>query len=168
MGNVLYLMLGWMEDLPSLQQSRSMHGCANFLNPDGSKVLLVAGGYSKGISLGSTEFLVLNSSQPWIEMVPLPPPWDAGVHGIVGVTIDNVVLLLGGDTDRIVDRVVQYDSEGQRWVGLESNINMTRARHNHAVSVIDFQQVRDLCLPTTTSTSTSTSTSTNQVKKLEY
>ena len=131
-----------------------MHGCAKFLNADRSEVLIVAGGYSKGISLGSTEFLVVNSSQPWIEMVPLPPPWDAGVHGLVGVTIDNVVLLLGGDAGRIVDRVVQYDSEGQLWVGLEHNVNMTRARHYHAVSVIDFNQVRELCQP---STSTSTS-----------
>ena len=132
-----------------------MHGCAKFLNDDGSKVLIVAGGYNKGVSLGSTEFLVVNSSQQWIQMAPLPPPWDSGVHGIVAVTIDNVVLLLGGDADRIVDRVVQYDSEAQRWVGLEHNINMTRPRHYHAVSVIDFQQVRVVCQPYT-STSPST------------
>ena len=139
--------------MPSLQQNRSMHGCAKFLNDDGSKVLIVAGGYNKGISLGSTEFLVVNSSQQWIQMAPLPPPWDSGVHGIVAVTIDNVVLLLGGDAARIVDRVVRYDRDRQLWVGLEQNINMTRARHNHAVSVIDLEQVSQNCQP---STSTST------------
>ena len=124
-----------------------MHGCAKFLNADGSRVLVVAGGYNKAIKLGSTEFLVVNSSHQWVEMAPLPPPWDSGVHGIVGVTIDNVVLLLGGDADRIVDRVVQYDRVHQLWVGLEQNVNMSRARHNHAVSVIDFEQVRDICHP---------------------
>ena len=89
---------------------------------------------------------MVESSSQWTQMAPLPPPWDTGTHGIVGVTMDNVALLLGGAAGQYVDRVVQYDREQQRWVGVEQNINMTRARYLHAVSVVDINILSNLCL----------------------
>ena len=101
---------------------------------------MVAGGFSNDLSkLESTEFLVLNSRPTWVQMAPLPAPWNTGTVGIVGVTVDNVVLLLGGEAELYVDRMVQY--EDQRWVGVGQNLNMTLARSEHAVSVIDIDLV---------------------------
>ena len=101
---------------------------------------MVAGGFSNDLSkLESTEFLVLNSRPTWVQMAPLPAPWNTGTVGIVGVTVDNVVLLLGGEAELYVNRMVQY--EDQRWVGVGQNLNMTLARSEHAVSVIDIDLV---------------------------
>ena len=109
-------------------------------------MILVVGGFNMETDrLGSTEFLVLNSSEFWVQMAPLPFPWDSGTHGIVGVTIDNVVMLLGGASGTYVDRVVQYAAQDHMWVGLEHNINMTRRRYVHAVSVVTLQQVSEAC-----------------------
>ena len=105
----------------------------------------MAGGFSNKSKLESTEFLVLNSRPVWVQMAPLPDPWAEGTAGIVSVTLGNVVLCLGGEVGEtgVVDRVVRY--EDQSWVGVGQNLNMSRARSNHAVSAVDINLLTLLC-----------------------
>ena len=96
---------GWVRDLPQLQEGRRRHGCSSYNNAEGSKVgidinyyrtiiifqtYLVAGGYSRGDYLSSTELLVETASA-WVYTGELPSPRN----GLRGANIDNKVLMTG-------------------------------------------------------------------------
>jgi len=87
-----YSQEGWVRDLPSLQQGRSQHGCSYFVSDDGTKTLLVTGGWSdSGSYLSSTE-LLHDGSSSWTYSGELPTP-----RGYLrGGNINNKVLMTGG------------------------------------------------------------------------
>ena len=93
-----YGVSGWVEDLPSLTEERSDHGCGSFIREDGTQVkvvcsmfafdsrylqvLLVAGGMDvRHIFLSSTEVLTVDSSA-WTMTTPLPQT-ATGLKGVV-------------------------------------------------------------------------------------
>merc|ERR1712228_596098 len=52
-----YNVAGFVRDLPPLQQGRDNHGCSYYDNDDGTKTILVTGGWTGSLELSSTELL---------------------------------------------------------------------------------------------------------------
>jgi len=140
--------------LPSLQQGRGAHGCSYFVSDDGTKTLLVTGGYS-GDFLSSTE-LLYDGSSSWTYTGDLPTP---RAH-FRGGNIDNKVLMTGGgyqdSDDRYTERYTYYydeilefspptDPTNPRTGQWKLVARMTRGSSHHAVSVIDIRQVAQFC-----------------------
>jgi len=147
-----YSQEGWVRDLPLLQQGRYFHGCSYFVSDDGTKTLLVTGGWSGGYSDGtyfsSTE-LLHDGSSSWVYSGELPTPR----YGLRGGNIDTKVLMTGGrywDGSWInYTDILQFspptDPTNPRTAQWKLVANMTRARYRHAVSVIDYSQVAQFC-----------------------
>jgi len=137
---------GWVRVLPSLQQGRYGHGCSYFVSDDGTKTLLVTGGYSDGTYFSSTE-LLHDGSSSWAYSGELPSPREK----IRGTNINNKVLMTGGfyDGTRYAD-ILEFspptDPTNPRTGQWKLVANMTRPKALHAVSVIDYSQVAQFCL----------------------
>merc|ERR1719245_2419094 len=136
---------GWVRDLPSLQQGRFYHGCSYFVSDDGTKTLLVTGGWSH-FYLSSTE-LLHDGSSSWTYTGDLPTP---RAH-FRGGNIDNKVLMTGGESQDSDDYSYTYYAEilefspptnptNPRTGHWKLVANMTRARMSHAVSVVAYSQ----------------------------
>ena len=98
---------GWEKDLPTLQTGRKYHGCAYFINSEGSKVgsinvnyyplvifqtMLVTGGSSSFAWLSSTELLV-ETAPAWVFTGVLPSPRLS----LRGANIDNKIFMTGNN-----------------------------------------------------------------------
>ena len=103
-----YSLQGHQESLPALGQARFGAGCAKY-EEDGGVVYLVTGGGSNGQTLASTEILSPGSGS-WKEVASLPQ----ALQGLVGVTLDNTVLMTGDQTTdhllTILTDCIQEDS----------------------------------------------------------
>ena len=89
----MYSVGGWEEDLPSLKEGRYNHGCGSYLESDGTRVMLVAGGSGENyMGLSSTEILV-EGATAWSTVTPLPRYLD----GPRIVMLNNKVYLTGTD-----------------------------------------------------------------------
>ena len=77
-------------------------------------------------------------------------------------SIDNSLYLLGG-SDRSApclnaqNNILLYEPESESWTTVGHMIN---ARESHAISTIQFEDVKDFCRPTTTTLSPNTATHT--------
>ena len=125
------------------------------------QVLLVTGGYD-GNRLDSTE-LLLPSATSWSYSAPLPSPR----YLLRGATLDNKVLMTGtwyfdiihhelccckfynlllnagGDgISGVLNHILEYDNEKQLWNTVGT---MTVKRSEHAVSVINYNSIKDYC-----------------------
>ena len=102
-----YSTLGFLEDLPALNEYRRNHGCGAYSSEDGTQVrllsdicnfdihhiqtLLVTGGLNGfGEPLATTEILT-SSSSVWSLATPLPRT----LHGLRGVTLDGALYITG-------------------------------------------------------------------------
>jgi len=140
-----YSQEGWVRDLPSLQQERFGHGCSYFVSDDGTKTLLVTGGYSGGTFFSSTE-LLQDGSSSWTYSGDLPTPR----FKLRGGNINNKVLMTGGyEYQTYYTEILEFspptDPTNPRTGQWKLVANMTRARSDHAVSVIDYSQVAQFC-----------------------
>jgi len=136
-----YSEAGFSRDLPQLQQGRYNHGCSYFNNQDGTRTLLVSGGYGLGEDnfnnylLSSTELLV-ESASTWVYSGELPSP--GRVH-LRGINIDDKILMTGGyttgDDSIISDEILEFDSLTGQWKIVD---RMIQTRGAHAMAAIDF------------------------------
>jgi len=137
-----YSEAGFSRDLPSLQQGRYQHGCSYYDNSDGTKTLLVSGGFGHVPGWGyrsSTELLVGTASAWVFTTGELPSPrW-----GLRGANIDNKILMTGGydgpnlsrpDNSNNSDEILEFDPLTGQW---ELVGRMIQNRSNHAVTVTD-------------------------------
>merc|ERR1711902_458916 len=140
-----YSEAGFSRDLPQLQQGRYQHGCNYFNNQDGTRTLLVSGGYGLGEDnfnnylLSSTELLV-ESASTWVYSGELPSP-----RGYLrGINIDDKILMTGGytkgwigtgDDSIISDEILEFDSLTGQWKIVD---RMIQTRGAHAMAAIDF------------------------------
>jgi len=124
---------GWVQDLPSMNIPRWSHGCGAYYREDGTRVMLVAGGFDNIFYRPSTELLIGNSDT-WIVTAYLPLP----LYGNKIVTLDNEVFSAGGTgPDGTRDEVWGWDDSTQEWV---FRYRMSRPRFNHAVSVVTTEE----------------------------
>merc|ERR1719153_1845604 len=105
-----YSTSGHVEDLPSLNQGRSSHGCGYYRDDSGDQVFLVAGGYDKSNRLNSAERLTKTRSA-WVMVNNLPRK----ITKLKGVTLGGVLYMTGGSVDGHKKRDEIYQWTGQDW-----------------------------------------------------
>jgi len=135
---------GYLRDLPQLQVQRRNHGCGYYVNQDGIKTFLVAGG-SGAISqtLSSTELLLDQPGSAWVLTGELPSPRTA----LRGAKLGNKILMTGGvDDDSTSDEILEFDPHGRRGGTWRLVDKMLQPRSAHAVSVIPFEEFEGLCV----------------------
>lgn len=125
-----YGVLGFIEQLPSLNQGRRFHACGAYMREDGIQVLLVTGGENYGL-LSSTETLSSTSSA-WVDTNPLPRK----LRGIGSVTLEGLIYISGGRDDENTIRDEIYSWLGDDWVLVGK---MNNARWNHAISTLKLE-----------------------------
>merc|ERR1711988_1430978 len=144
---------GFTRYLPELQQGRENHGCSYFDNEEGTKTLLVTGGYYNSFwswyELSSTELLVENSAK-WIYSGELPTPR----YGLRGANIDQRVIITGGgncdedynnynnNNNTYYDDILEFKPSSGTWSLVD---RMMVARRSHAVSVISTEKINMFC-----------------------
>jgi len=130
-----YSEAGFSRDLPLLQQGRYQHGCSYYDNGDGTKTLLVSGGFGHVPGWGyrsSTELLV-GTASAWVFAGELPSPRS----DLRGANIDNKILMTGGyDGSSVYDEILQFDPLSGQWKLVD---RMIQARADHAVAVINYE-----------------------------
>jgi len=132
---------GWLEDLPSLNNARSGHGCGLYTT-DTHKVYVVMGGCGDFFCadiLSSTEMLS-EGEDTWRERAPLPRP----LSFLRSVSLGNVIYLTGGwdDDDKYLDEIYQLDTETNTWVEVG---RMKTPRYVHGLSTVRFSEVVQFC-----------------------
>merc|ERR1719229_1957035 len=107
------------------------HGCSYYDNDEGTKTLLVSGGWWEK-RLKSTDLLVGNAEK-WVPAGNLPSPRD----GLRGANINNKILMTGGkDNPVYFDDILEFDPVTKEWK--KRGEKMIKARAAHAVSPINF------------------------------
>jgi len=134
---------GWVEDMPSLNQGRTVHGCTTFVSL-GEQVLMVAGGLD-GSRLDSTE--ILRPGSVWQEITAkLPRPMFA----VRMATVDNRVLLFGGDSEWHTSNL-DFSSDILEYTGYNGYTDWRKvgalktSRSYHGISLINFKDFDDYC-----------------------
>merc|ERR1712013_734083 len=130
-----YDALGYVEDLPSLQEGRYGHGCGAYLREDRTQVLLVAGGAPGYLS--STEILA-NPSSDWVLTTNLP----RRMHGLIGASVAGVLYMTGGYNGLSSDPEESWIDEVYKWTRNDwvEVGKMKKTRSNHAVSTIMLEE----------------------------
>jgi len=130
---------GWVRDLPDLLQGRYSHGCSYYDNNEGTKTLLVTGGFTGSARLSSTELLV-GTASAWVYTGELPSPRT----DLRGANIDSKVLMTGGINEdySYSDEILEFDPLTGQWKLVD---RMIQARAAHAVSVVDHSEVAQFC-----------------------
>jgi len=107
-----YDSLGWVEDLPPLVEGRGDHACGSYVRLDGAQVLLVAGGFDvdNNQRLASTEVFTEESNR-WKLTNPLP----RALEGFSGVTLGNIVYIIGGFDNSSRDEILAWNDASQEW-----------------------------------------------------
>jgi len=131
-----YNEIGWLEDLPSLNDERHSHGCGHYYNSNNELVYLVVGGSNLETITSSTETFTEGSSQ-WIVAAATP---IEGM-GIRGVSLNNEIFLTGGYYNGEYSRKI-YKFDDEDWIPV-GQANETHAFH--ALSVIPFMEVEPYC-----------------------
>lgn len=133
---------GFIEDLQPLNNPRYDHGCTQYLDSNiGSKINIVCGGFdSRDTLLSSCEVNQLGSdSWSYLEAsLPLPLGY------LTGLTIDNRVLMIGGEDQvfEVQNSIYELDLTNNDWILVG---NLKTARSYHAVSVVDREDLHQLC-----------------------
>jgi len=125
---------GFVENLPSMIESRTAHGCGYF-NRDGKKVLVVGGGYEGKTSRkkSSTEIFTLGSIA-WTTAAPLPQ----AIFAFASVSINDKIYFIVGDGKRRGASVLFYEFDGEKWEEIHKeryNRLDDRYRGNQAIAV---------------------------------
>jgi len=125
---------GFVENLPSMIESRTAHGCGYF-NRDGKKVLVVGGGYEGKTSRkkSSTEIFTLGSTA-WTTAAPLPQ----AIFAFASVSINDKIYFIVGDGKRRGASVLFYEFDGEKWEEIHKeryNRLDDRYRGNQAIAV---------------------------------
>ena len=99
----------------------------------------MTGGYNDNKYLSSTE-LLQDKSPHWVSTGPLPSPRAY----LAGVTIHQRVLVTGGsEKGEYHDDILEFDPSTEEWILLDK---MRVARRTHAVSVVNWEDVRQFCV----------------------
>jgi len=137
-----YDVLGFVEDLPPLNEGRYAHGCGAYLREDGTQALLVAGGVGHQGYLSSTEILATPTSD-WLLTTKLPRKME----GLKGATVAGFLYMTGGrypddpNTNGYRDEV--YKWKGEDWVEVGK---LKTTRYAHAVSIVMLdEEVMPFC-----------------------
>jgi len=127
-------------DLPELQIARMQHGCTYFSNNDNKQVFLVAGGFSTGRFLDSTEMLIEDETS-WRSVEGLMLPSQR--RGPFMITLNNNVFLTGGE---ITNDILKMNKDSLTWTEVG---RMKMKRGWHKGSVIDItEDLMDHCTTT--------------------
>merc|ERR1711973_933666 len=135
-----YSTSGWMEDLPELNEGRSLHGCGYYFNGDMERVFLVAGGSNKdSVDISSTETLV-EGGTTWNFQKPLPSERKA----LRGVSLVDRVIMTGGTLygTSVNKDVLMFDPKTSNWTKTGT---MKSFRFYHGASLIKFADVSNYC-----------------------
>jgi len=138
--NEVYDINGFVEELPSLNTPRKEHGCGHYKNNDDKVVYLVTGGYLIYEYLDSTELLIKGDESWIISEKKLP----TGRFGLVGISINNKIFMIGGDDDdSFLDEVIEFNTNTEEWslVG-----NMRDTRSGGSTSLVDINIAKQFCL----------------------
>ena len=128
---------GLLAYLPNLNQNRREHACGGYNDADGSKVMLVAGGWLGGSDIiDSVEIRVGDSDAPWVYSTPLP--FQSQANRIVN--LGNVLYHMGGTNG---NGIYKWEATSKEWIHLDDIIS---PRMKHAVSVINIDDsILDFC-----------------------
>merc|ERR1712066_696821 len=132
-------------DLPRLKVGRRSHGCSYFDNDEGTKTLLVTGGYNAGAILRSSTELLEETATSWVLTGELPTPR----HGLRVANIDNRILATGGKNAKtsaadFLDDILEFSPSTGEWT-LVDKMMESRGRCDHAVSSIPVTDVQQFC-----------------------
>merc|ERR1712066_664929 len=97
-------------DLPHLQQGRYWHGCSYFDNDEGTKTLLVTGGWTGSDHLSSTELLE-ETATSWVLAGELPTPRCC----LKVANINNLILTTGGYDGDYYDDILEFSPSTGEW-----------------------------------------------------
>jgi len=135
-----YNMIGWVEDLPSLNhRGRMGHACGHYYSLSNELFYLVTGGWDGGNYLATTE-IMSSGSGGWKSVGRLP----SVRHSPRGITVANRIFVTGGwnGTHSIGD-ILQFDPISNEWMEIGQ---MNQSRNGHAVSVIPLDQANKMCI----------------------
>jgi len=127
--------------LPSMNVEREYHGCGMYLDQNGGKVYLVAGGWA-GIDYHTTTELLTEAATAWTFSSPLPRT----LKGMASVSLDNKVFFIGGEVgdwrEKMKERneILAFDGNGWTEVG-----QLQIPRKNHAATVVDASNLMGFC-----------------------
>jgi len=148
-----YTEIGFLRDLPSLQEGRHSHGCTYFVNDQGTKTFLVTGGATAPDSLTSSTELLEENADAWVllQTGDLPTPRT----GLRAANIDNMILVTGGnqqedydyydydlDDNQDLAEILLFNTSTEEWTLFDT---MTERRRGQAVSTISLADHPELC-----------------------
>jgi hypothetical protein len=128
--------------LPSMNVERKSHGCGMYLDQNGAKVYLVAGGWDSRINYLSTTELLTQAATAWTFSSPLP----RALKSMASVSLDNKVFFTGGEIyDWRVDikerkEILAFDGNSWTEVG-----QLQIPRKKHAATVVDASNLMGFC-----------------------
>jgi len=141
---VRYGQNGWLADLPSLNENRLSAACEGYVQDDGTKVMLVAGGTGAGnVFLTSTEIRKGDGDAPWVLTNPLPDTVGRALPRMI--TYNNIVYYTGGKhpNDGYRREIMKWEADTEEWI---YEAEMLRGRNGHGVSkVIVDDTILDYC-----------------------
>jgi len=128
--------------LPSMNVERDAHGCGMYLDQNGAKVYLVAGGWDPSINFLSTTELLTQDATAWAFSSPLP----RALKSMASVSLDNKVFFIGGEIDdwraKIKERKEILSFDGNSWTEAGQ---LQIPRKNHAATVVDASNLMGFC-----------------------
>ena len=161
------------KDLPQLNTGREHHACGSYLL-NGDLILIVAGGTNDreqfGGPLSSTEIMnFMDQSGGWRQTTALP----SARFALTGASLSGVFHVIGGS--RKVNQYCDNNTEILSWDSVGENWNLVGQtllpRDEHAVTVVNLDDLKPLCIrpttvsPTTTNPTFPTTTNTNYTSK---